>query len=229
MKKSTVAGIVIVIIVIVAIIIFGRSSSNSGTGTMTDANGNPVVASSTISAPVSETTKVSNKTSSYHNDELGFSVKYPTSWEKTETANGITFIMPIDSAQVSTIATLEADIAVTSGKCSFPPVTTIKDRGTVTLAGQTANMISMSNTVQGRTYFNRMYSLQKDNICYLFSFASIALGPESKKLTGSNATQATNNNKAITNTADADFTAMVKSFAFVTGPAGVDETKAPVK
>jgi hypothetical protein len=52
------------------------------------------------------------------------------------------------------------------------------------------------------------------------------LAPSSKNLTGSNVTQAQNNNKAIVSTADGDFTAMVKSFAFVSTPAGTDETKA---
>ena len=72
-----------------------------------------------------------------------------------------------------------------------------------------------------------MYSLQKGDVCYMFSFASITKALSSGNLTGSNATQAQNNNKAIINTADGAFTAMVKSFAFVTPPAGVDETKAP--
>jgi hypothetical protein len=138
--------------------------------------------------------------------------------------------MPIDKTQVSTIAKIQADINVLSSKCAFPPVTTVKDRGTITIGKSTVNMISMSNTVQGRSYFNRMYSLQHDNICYMFTFSSIALSPESKGLTGSNITQAQNNNKAITNTADTDFTNMVKSFAIVQGPAGQDEAKvAPIR
>ena len=135
--------------------------------------------------------------------------------------------MPIDANQVSTVAKLQADITTAPGKCSFPPVTTIKDRGTITVGSNTLNMITMSNSVQGRGYFDRMYSLQQGNICYLFHFASITLAPESKKLSGSNLTQAQNNNKAIVSTADGDFTSMVKSFAFVQGPAGIDESKAP--
>jgi hypothetical protein len=45
-------------------------------------------------------------------------------------------------------------------------------------------------------------------------------------LTGSQVTQAENNNKAIVNTDDTDFTNMVKSFAYVVLPQGTDETKA---
>jgi hypothetical protein len=59
----------------------------------------------------------------------------------------------------------------------------------------------------------------------MFSFASITLSPASKKLTGSNITQAENNNKALIATADTAFTTMVKSFVFVTGPQGIDESK----
>ncbi|MEA2715008.1 MAG: hypothetical protein QOG91_36 [Candidatus Parcubacteria bacterium] len=226
MKKTSIIVIIVVILVIVGIIWFGRAPSG------TDNNptpGNPAgttATSPTLAIPVTETTKVSGKLTQFQNAELGFAVNYPTAWEADSLDNGVTFIMPIDQTQVSTIAKLEANINAVSGKCAFPPVTTIKDRGTLTVGTSTLSMISMSNTVQGRNYFDRMYSLQTGGICYLFSFSSIALSPESKKLTGSNLTQAQNNNKAIVNTSDSDFMAMVKSFSFVTGPQGVDETKA---
>jgi hypothetical protein len=71
-----------------------------------------------------------------------------------------------------------------------------------------------------------MYSLQKGDICYMLSFASITLAPASKNLTGGEATQAQNNNKAIVNSADEAFIEMVKSFSFVVAPTGTDETKA---
>ncbi|MFA6554739.1 MAG: hypothetical protein WCS89_04530 [Candidatus Paceibacterota bacterium] len=229
MKKSSLVTLVVLIVVIVGIIWFGRSSSTPSTS---DTSTNPAgeVSGNNVVVPVTETTKVSAKTSKYENAELGFAVNYPTAWEASDTNTGVTFIMPIDSTQVSTVNRLQADISIVSAKCAFPPVTTIKDRGTIKVAGITVNMISMSNTVQGRSYFNRMYSLQQGSICYSFSFASVALSPESKGLTGSNITQAQNNNKAITATADTEFTNMVKSFVFVQGPAGQDESKvAPVK
>ncbi len=224
MKKAILALIVIAL-VIVGIIWVGRSNPSSTTG-KTDSSKDSH-SSSTPTVPVSETTKVSSQLSSYVNSELGFSVKYPTTWEKLEAALGVSFIMPIDKKQVSTVGKLQADVNVYSGKCAFPPVTTIKDRGTLKVGVDTMNTISMTNTIQGRGYFNRMYSLQKDSICYMFSFSSITLDPASKGLTGSNITQAQNNNKAIVATGDAAFTEMVKTFAFVVGPQGVDETKAP--
>ncbi len=222
MKKTTIAVIIIIVLVVVGIIVFGRGSTPSGTTPKTTDTGN----GQTTTPPVasSEVTKVSSKVSSYQNDELGFSVKYPSAWEKNDNGTGVSFIMPVDQSQVSTINKLQADVSVATGKCAFPPVTTVKDRGTLTVGGSTLNMIAMTNTVTGTEYFNRMYSLQKDDVCYFFSFASIAKSPASKNLTGSNVTQAQNNNKAITATADAAFTDMVKSFAFVSGPAGKDET-----
>lgn len=226
MKKSTLGVIVAVVIIVVGIIIFGHSSSNApSTDQLNNASGTPQV-----SAPVSEKTKVSGKTSKYQNSELGFVVDYPTSWEADNTDSGVAFIMPIDQSQVSTVAKLEADINVSPGKCAFPPITTIKDRGNMTVGKNTLDMISMSNTVQGRGYFNRMYSLQQGGVCYIFAFSSITQNPANKNLTGSSLTQANNNNKAIVNSSDAAFTEMVKSFAFVQGPAGQDETTvAPAK
>ncbi len=217
-KKTTSAVVVIIAIVVIGLIVwFGRSGSN--TNPSFESNG------STVPVAVSETTKVSGSLSEYQNAELGFSVKYPSSWEREETNSGVNFIIPIDKSQVSTVATLQANIQVFSGSCAFPPVTTVKDKGTLPVGINTFNMISMSNTVQNRTYFNRMYSLASNGVCYIFSLASINFDPASKGLTGSAITQAQNNNKAIVNTADSDFTNMVKTFNFVTLPAGTDETK----
>lgn len=221
MKKSTLGFAVIIILVVMGIISYG---GGSGSSSMNDQ------ATTTASIPVSVTSKVSDKFSKYSNSELGFSVNYPTAWEVDRVDTGVSFVMPIDSAQVSTVNKLSADITVLSSKCAFPPVTTIKDRATVTVGSLSFNMISISNTVQGRTYFNRMYSLEKDGSCFFFSFSSITASPATKKLTGSNLVQAENNNKAIINTADTAFTEMVKSFTFISGPQGEDETKAvPVK
>jgi len=226
-KRSTLTVLIIVAIVIVGgIIWFGNSSSAPSPSE--DGVTSPLAVANGSSTPVavSETVKVSGSLSEYQNAELGFSVKYPSSWEKEETNAGVTFIVPVDKNQVSTVATLQSNIQVLSGKCAFPPVTSVKDRGTITVGSDSLDTVSMSNTVQGRTYSNRMYSLQKSDICYMFSFASITLSPSSKGLSGSNVTQADNNNKAIVSTADSDFTSMVKSFAFVSTPAGTDETKA---
>ena len=220
-KKSKIISAVLILVAIVVIIIIARSGgssttdSNTTSGSITEENGTPIV---------SETTKLSGNLSEYHNAELGFALKYPNEWEKEEGNAGVTFIIPIDANQVSSVATLQGAVQVISGTCAFPPVTTIKDRSAVKLGGNTFNMISMSNTVQGRSYFNRMYSLQQGDVCYMFSFASISLNPTTKGLTGSNLTQAQNNNKAMVNTADSAFTDMVKTFAFVAGPQGQDET-----
>jgi hypothetical protein len=83
----------------------------------------------------------------------------------------------------------------------------------------------MSNNVQGRTYFNRMYSLAKGSICYMFALSTITQSASAKGLKGSDLTQAENNNKAIIKTADTAFTDMVKSFSFVQPVQGIDETK----
>jgi len=231
MKKTSIIVIIVVILVIIGIIWFGRAPAGPDTGMLpNNPSATTTAGASKPAIPVTETTKVSSKTSQFQNAELGFAVNYPTAWEADSTDSGVLFIMPIDTTQVSTVAKLEATVSVVSGKCAFPPVTTIKDRGTLTVGTSTLSMISMSNAVQGRNYFDRMYSLPAGNICYIFAFSSITQSPESKKLSGSNLTQAQNNNKAIVTTADNDFTAMVKSFTFVTGPQGVDETKAaPVK
>ena len=225
-SKSIIITIVVIILVVVGIVWYGRGPSTDNTNTtqnpLSEVNGN-----STALLPVSETTVVSGSLKKYQNAELGFAVQYPSSWEKGDADTGVQFIIPVDPTQVSTVNRLEADVNVTSGKCSFPPVTTVESRGTLALVGGlTMNMITISNTVQGRSYYNRLYTLEKGSICYSFNFTYVALSPDTKGLTGSNLTQAQNNNKAIKATADAAFTAMVKTLTFVAPPAGEDETKA---
>ncbi len=223
--NKKVIGFLVVVIVIIGIVWYSKSVPVGNEVTPTP---NPTGTSTpTVSAPNIETTKVSGSLTEYHDSERGFAVKYPNTWEPGKTDTGVSFIIPIDKKQVSTVGKLQADIKIAAGKCAFPPVTTIKDRATVTVKDLSFNMISMANTVQGRAYFDRMYSLQKGTICYYFTFASITLPVSSQNLTGSNATQAGNNNKAIVTSADAAFIDMVKSFVFVSGPQGVDETKAP--
>lgn len=221
MKKPIV--IIVVLIIIGAIVWTMGGNKNNQT---VDENTPP-----TVSVPVSETTKVSDKLSEYKNEELGFSVKYPSVWEAGSSDAVISFVIPTEKASSNTIRKLEAKIAATGGKCTFPPVTTIKDRTTLKNGDLNFNMISMSNSVQGTNYFDRMYSLQRDaNICYILSLSSITTSPASKGLKGSEATQVTNNNKAIVDAADAAFTAMVKSFEYVVGATGKDEaTVVPIK
>ena len=225
--KNVIIG-VIVVIVLILVGVWMRSGK-SPSSDVSDVSSPTSVAEPGTPVAASETTKVSNSLSQYQNAELGFSVNYPSAWEKEETNAGVTFVIPVDQTQVSTVATLQANIQAFSGTCAFPPVTTVQSRSAVKFGSNNFNMISMSNTVQGRVYSNRMYSLQGSGVCYMFSFASISLSPETKGLTGSNIIQAQNNNKAITTTADTDFTSVVKSFAFVSTPAGQDESTAAPK
>lgn len=219
MKKSL---ILLVAIVIVGLVAWGISSGDkSGTPTQEELT----ATTTSTSVPVSEKTKVSDKLSEFKNEELGFSVKYPSAWEIVPSETGVTFIIPPGNTNTSTIGKLESKIMVVSGKCAFPPVTTIKERSTLKSGDLSFNMISMSNSVQGRSYFDRMYSLQRDNICYVSSFSSITLSPSSEGFKGSEATQMTNNNKAIVDAADQAFTTMIKSFGYVVGAVGKDETQ----
>lgn len=220
-SRNTLIGVIVVVLIIV-VWMMGKGNSNTNPGNET-LNGEET----TTPLAASETVKVSGSLSKYQNAELGFAVQYPSNWEKGDSATGVQFVIPIDKDQVSTVNRLEANISVDPGKCSFPPVTTVDSRGTIKVGEVTLNTISMSNTVQGRQYFNRMYSLEKGGVCYFFTFAFVSLSTD--KLTGSNLIQAQNNNKAIKATADAAFIAMVKTLTFVAPPAGEEETKAAPK
>jgi hypothetical protein len=180
--------------------------------------------------PTSQTIPVSTKLSEYKNDELGFSVKYPTAWEKSEAPSNLTLAIPVSASKdKNSIGKLEVKVDIVSGKCAFPPVTTVKERSNLTVGDLTLNMISISNTVQGRNYFNRMYSLQNNSICYLFTYSSIVLTPASKGFKGDDVKLVSTNNTKLVDEADTQFKDMVKTFKFVTGPAGTDETKASPK
>lgn len=215
---------ILIVIVIIGLLVWKLGGSST-----------PIVSNpyqeSTTTLPTSQTVKVSDKLSEYKNDELGFSIKYPTTWEKIESPSNVTFDVPtINTAtNKNTIGSLQTKIDVISAKCAFPPVTTIKERDTLKVGDLSFNMISIANTLQGRNYFNRMYSLQKGSICYFFTFSSITLSPTSKGYTGAEAQKVGAQNKTLVDTADAQFKDMVKSFAFVVGPAGKDETQVSPK
>ena len=227
MNKNTKNAIIgVVVIIVIALIAWFSTRGSQPASPSSDAVAGQTPDTTTPPVPVSETVKVSGSTSKYQNAELGFELQYPNTWQKADLPNGVQFVVPIDSTQVSTVNRLEADVTVTPGKCSFPPVTTVDSRSTITVSGSNVNTISISNTVQGRSYFNRMYSLEKGGVCYFFSFSYVALDPATKGLTGSNLTQAKNNNNAIKSTTDTAFTAMVKSFTFVASAQGKDETTA---
>jgi hypothetical protein len=181
--------------------------------------------------PTSQTVVVSNKLSEYKNEELGFSVNYATDWEMGESPSSVTFSMLSDSdTEKNTIGNLQAKIDVFSGNCSFPPVTTVKERDVLKVGDLNFNMISIANTVQGRNYFNRIYSLQKGSICYYFTFSSIVLNPANKGYVGADAQKVAARNTVLVDTADTKFKDMVKSFKFVVGPVGQDEaTVSPSK
>jgi hypothetical protein len=181
--------------------------------------------------PTSQTVTVSDKLSEYKNDELGFSVKYPTVWEKIESSNNVIFVnTPDPKGEKNTMGKLESKIEVISAKCSFPPVTTVKERDTLKVGDASFNMISIANTVQGRNYFNRMYSLEKGPICYYFTFSSITINPSLKGFSGADVAKVSARNTAIVDLADSQFKDMVKSFKFVVSAVGQDETKiAPTK
>lgn len=219
--KKALSIIVILVILGGAVWYFGGKKSTDNT---------PEALPSTVSAPLSETTKVSDKLSEYKNEELGFSIKYLSTWEIGASDASVTLVIPTAKLASNTVRKLESKVLVSSGKCAFPPVTTVKERTTLKNGDLNFNMISMTNSVQGTTYFDRMYSLQRDSICYTLSFSSITSSPASKGFKGSEATQVTNNNKAIVEGADQAFITMVKSFAYVVGPVGKDEaTVVPTK
>ena len=160
----------------------------------------------------------------FKSEKLGFSIKYPTVWKKIETDSSVSFTIPISNDQAQYVLKLQADINLLSGTCAFPNVI-IKDRGNLDVGTQRLKMITMANTVQGRNYFNRMYSLQKDTICYFFTFTTVTASPSSKGYTGTDAQKISSSNKALVDIDDSQFTNMIKSFVFITSSQEADENK----
>ena len=212
--------ILLLVIVIGGAVIWRFNSNLNGLGSG-DEN-----ATSTESVPASQTIEVSNKLSEYRNAELGFAVKYPTSWEKAESPTSVSLLIPTENPkEPNTVGRAEVKIDVVSGKCAFPPVTTVSERDVVKVGNDSFNMISISNTLQGRNYFNRMYSLQKGSICYFFTLNTIILSPTAEGFVGADAQKVGARNKTIIDTADSQFKDMVLSFKEVTGPEGKDEAQ----
>jgi hypothetical protein len=214
-----------IIILVLAIIVLGlvawRYNSSSSTSSVDTETG------TTVSVPTSQTVVVSTKLSEYKNEELGFSIKYPTSWIKVESPTNVSLSIPIDEKTKNTIGVLEAKVDVQSGTCAFPPVTTVKERDTLKVGDVNFSMISLSNTVQTRKFFSRIYSLQKDSICYLFTYTANSTNPSSKGYSTADAQKISASNTTLIDSADTAFKDLVMSFKFITTDAGIDETQAP--
>ena len=221
MKNTNKILVLVIAIALIGAVVWKFNSSTDSSTSKTDEDATKV--------PTSQTVVVSDKSSEYKNDELGFSVKYPTMWDKTEAPNNVSFIIPIDSKIKNTVGNLETKIDIISGKCAFPPVTSVKERSVLKVGDLDFNMISIANTIQNRNFFNRMYSLQKDSICYFFTFSSITSSPASKGLVGADLQKASATNAKLVDAADTQFKDMVKSFKFVVGEAGKDEASVAPK
>jgi hypothetical protein len=216
MKKSI--SIIVVLIIIGSVAWFFTRGNDSVKESVTNAGG-------TISVNPTSMTKVTDLISMYRNDELGFSVQYPTAWTSEASASGVLFGIPTGAAVAgeNTMNKLQVNIDVVPGTCAFPQVTTIAERDTIKVNDIAFNMIAMKNSVQGRQYFNRMYSTPKGSVCYMFNFASIATNPSSKGFTADKLDKVNLANKNLADAADAAFQKLVKSFAYVTTPDGENE------
>ena len=221
MKKQSIVWTVVVIVLIAIIIIIVRAyqSYEMGPG---GSSGISEASSSLSVSPVVQS-QLSSSLSQFKNEELGFSVNYPSNWQTESAPAGVTFIIP-DQFPQTTIGTLDASVQVLSGNCAFPPVVTIKDQGTLNVGDLAFNTVSMQNSVEGRNYFDQLYSLQKGNVCYMFTFVSVTINPTTKGFSTSDVSKINANSQSHINDANAAFKAVVQSFAFVAPPVGEPET-----
>ena len=226
-KNTTIGIIIVVIVIIILYVVFhggsgtsyapstsntsNNSSASTGSGIPAPTGPN-ATAPNSPSAPVTAVATVSSTLSSYENDELGFNIKYPTAWTLTKNPTGPMFSIP---ASTSKTGTINASIGTAPSTCQFPTVATssIVSNKTVAVGTLSFKMLSIAATVKGVSYADQMYTLQQGTaaapLCYVFTFSSTA------------------SSKTDVTAATTAFTAMVKSFAFVVGPAGQSETAHP--
>src|ERR1017187_7442497 len=136
MKKQSIVWTVVCLVLVAIIIIIVKSYQNYEKGPAR--GGAETAANSSASVSPVENSKLSSSMSQFKNDELGFSVNYPSSWQTESAPAGVIFIIP-DQFPQTTIGTLDASIQVLSGNCAFPPVVTIKDKGTMNVGNLTLN------------------------------------------------------------------------------------------
>ena len=234
-KQNTIIGAVILVIVIIIAVFIGKhggsSAGSSGAGDyIAPPTGPNANATTTTPIPDIQVASSTNGVTQYTNNELGFSVGYPSSWKIESAPSGPSFTIPLTiagtaAASANTVATLAANVYITSGACSFPTLgssASVK-QSTTTVGSNKFGTLAVSDSANNLSYTDLMYTLQQGSgagkYCYVFAFGAI------EKATKDSATKA--NNTAIISQASKDFTALVKSFAVVTGPAGQDESAHP--
>jgi hypothetical protein len=234
-KQNIIIGVIAVIVIIIVAVLIGHhggstSSYTSPTSGSVTTSGGSNPNPTTTPIPVTEVASSSNGVTLYTNNELGFSVDYPTSWKVEADPSGPSFTIPLtiagkDPSTQNTIATLASSIYITSGACMFPTLgaTATTKVSTTTVGSNSFGTLSVQNSTNSLNYTDMMYTWQqgsgKDLYCYVFSFGAIA------KKTSNGADQT--NNGSIISEATQEFTAMVKSFKLVTGPAGQSESSHP--
>lgn len=234
-KQNTIIGIIVVVVIIIIAIFIGRhgnspSTSQTGTTYIAPPTGPNANATTTTPIPVTEVSPSSNGTTVYTNNELGFSVAYPTSWKLESDPSGPSFTIPLTVAgknisTTNTIATLAASIYTTAGACSFPSLgssASVKE-STTTVGSNSFGTLSVQNSTNSLDYTDLMYTLQQGSgsgkYCNVFAFGAITKKTKDTALA--------DNNSKIISEARQEFTTMVKSFALVTGPAGQSESAHP--
>ena len=223
MKKQSIIWTAVAVVLIIIIVLVVRAYQNYEMGP--GGAGSPASGQNGSVASVSpvEQSKLSSSLSQFKNEELGFSVNYPSDWQTESAPAGVTFIIP-DQFPETAIGTLDATVQVLPGNCAFPPVVTVKDKGTMNVGSLSFNTVSMQNSVDGRGYFDQLYSLQNGNVCYMFTFESVTLNPTTKGFSTSDVSKINTNSQSHIDDAGAAFKAVVQSFAYVTPPAGQPET-----
>lgn len=229
-NKNIIIGVIVVIVIIIIAVLIGRHGTSSSSTSAAVSSESSQAGTAPAPIPVTEVASSSNGVTQYLNNELGFSVNYPSSWAIESDPSGPSFTIPVtvagaDPAAANTVATLAASIYTTSGACTFPTVgsTASTKISTTTVGTNSFGTLSVQNSTSALNYTDMMYTLQqgtgRGQYCYVFAFGAIT------KKTSNTATQ--DNNNAIISEASQGFTAMVKSFAFVTTPAGQSETAHP--
>ena len=229
-KQNIIIGAIVVVVIIIIAVLIGRSGNSSSVSVTNSPAGSNQNTTTSTPIPVTVQASSSNGVTQYTNNELGFSVDYPSSWKIEADPSGPSFTIPLtvagaNLATQNTIATLAASIYTTAGACAFPTLGASASTkvSTTTVGSNSFGTLSVQNSTSALNYTDMMYTLQqgtgRGQYCFVFAFGAVT------KKTSNTATQ--DNNNSIISQASQDFTTLVKSFAFVASPAGQSESSHP--
>ena len=166
--------------------------------------------------------------------EAGYRISFPQTWKMvSQKPTELVFNLPTStvpstvagiSATTTTVEEIKVTASVRSGAC-IPTVDGVLTKRIESIGGVDFTHAYGSDAAMSHAYFEDEFYTERNNSCYILSYASVVVNPGVYGLDQTQSEAVSARNDKVLKTASAEFAAMVLSFSFVDTPAGQNEAE----